>query len=442
MKAIIIAAGRSTRLKPIEDKNFLTFLGRSLIENQVEMIASAGLNDFVIVGGAHNLARFKEFAEKSSHNIEVIEQEDLQDGMAGAISSLSKHVKEGPVVIVSSNDMVDKSAFEMVVDALDAGHEGAIVAKEVTEYFPGGYLKTDKEGWIKNIVEKPGAGKEPSNLVNLVVHGFQDCKVLYEALKKASSERDDRYEVALDAIFKSGKQFKALGYGGMWQAVKYPWHVLDLMEKFLGEIEERFPDGRIGGERAQIAETATIRGKNVFLESGVKIMDNAVIQGPVYIGANTVVAGNSLVRNAHIGENCVIGFATEVARSYLGNRVWTHTNYIGDSIIGDNVSFGAGTVTGNLRLDEAEIGMNIKEEKIMSGRNKLGIVTGNDIRVGVNSSFMPGVKLGHNVCVGSGINVNEDIPDNIYAYGKSELTLRENKVNVGEINREELKKKL
>ncbi|HMR01072.1 MAG TPA: hypothetical protein PKA32_01665, partial [Candidatus Gracilibacteria bacterium] len=77
-----------------------------------------------------------------------------------------------------------------------------------------------------------------------------------------------------------------------------------------------------------------------------------------------------------------------------------------------------------------------------SGRNKFGLITGNHVRSGVNTSFMPGVKIGTNVCIGAGIVIGEDIEDNKFVTGKFELKQYDNKVDVAAINREELKKKL
>ena len=188
-------------------------------------------------------------------------------------------------------------------------------------------------------------------------------------------------------------------------------------------------------KKVTIAATAAV-GKNVYLDEGVRVLDNAVIQGPAYIGKNTIIATGALVRGSHIGSNCVIGFGSEVARSYVGEGVWTHTNYVGDSIIGNNVSFGSGAVTGNLRLDEKPIGVVIQNakspqgEKINSHRTKLGLITGNNIRAGINTSFMPGVKIGSNSCVGAGITVAQDIPENSFVTGKWELKIKPNRERI------------
>jgi len=67
------------------------------------------------------------------------------------------------------------------------------------------------------------------------------------------------------------------------------------------------------------------------------VLENAVIRGPVYIGANSIIGNNALVRDhSHIGSNSVIGYSTEVKHSYIGDNCWFHSNYIGDSIVDNN----------------------------------------------------------------------------------------------------------
>lgn len=458
MKVIVLAAGRSKRLKPIEDKNFLEFLGKPLIQLQLEQMARAGLKDFVVVGGAHNLQKLRKlfpprgdrrasqaFSNLKPFQVHVVEQRDLDEGMAGAVLSVEKIVKGDAMMIVSANDVVDEEAYRiMLKTSADKNFESFLLGKKVKEYFPGGYLKLRGQQ-ITGIIEKPGKGKEPSKMVNLVVHFHRDSKALCDALRAVKTSRDDRYEVALDSLMRSGAKMKVVPYEGFWQSVKYPWHVLDLMDYFLSRIEKIFPKGRVGGAKAEIAKTATVRGPNVYLDDGVRILDNAVVVGPAYIGKNTIVATNALVRGSNIGANCIVGFNTEVARSFWGHDVWTHSNYVGDSVLGNDVSFGSGTVTGNLRLDEGTITSNIQGEKIDSGKNKFGLFTGDHVRCGINTSFMPGIKIGNNAFVGAGITVAKDVPDNMFVYGKTELMMRENTATLnikGAGARDSMKKKI
>ncbi|MBL4695075.1 hypothetical protein JKY72_06950 [Candidatus Gracilibacteria bacterium] len=343
--------------------------------------------------------------------------------MCGAVLAAKDLLGDEPVLIFSSNDVVDKSAFELVRKA--EGADSFLLGKKVDKYFPGGYLKV-KDDFIEGIVEKPGEGNEPSDLVNLVVHLHNNPQRLVEYMEKVSSESDDLYEVALDNMIKDGVKMKAVEYDGFWQPIKYPWHIMKVWKYFMGA-------GNIH-KSAQIADSAVVKG-DVIMEEGVKIFDNAVVMGPCYLGKNVVVATGALVRESSVGAGSVVGFGTEVARSYLGENVWLHSNYIGDSVIGNNVSFGAGSLTANLRLDEKDVSSGGSDV----GANKFGAVIGDNVRVGVQSSLMPGIRVGGGSFIASGIVVGQDIEANSFVRGKWELKISENKCNVAEMNRENFK---
>lgn len=441
MKTILLAAGRSRRLKPLGDKNFLKFLGKPLLQWQLEQLFKAGFKDVIVVGGAHNLEKISSLTKNVQSEVTVVEQENLDEGMAGAVLAAKNAItKKEPVLVVSGNDVIESTAFEQIMAAHRVAEHGLLLAKEVKSYFPGGYLKTDADLLCKEIVEKPGRGNEPGNLVNIVVHYFGQCGELIKTLEEVDSEKDDRYEAALSLMMQRGSKIRAIPYEGFWRPVKYPWHVLDLSAHFLKTLSE-YEISDLENKNIEIADTATVKG-GVYLEDGVKILDNAVVAGPAYIGKNTVIATNALVRDSHIGENCVIGFGTEVARSYVGDCVWTHANYIGDSVIGDNCSFGSGTVTGNLRLDERDILVNVEGAKVSAERNKLGLIMGSGVRCGINTSFMPGVKVGKNSMVGAGIVVANDVEEGKYVYGKTELAVKDNTAGLNPALRAEMRKKL
>lgn len=431
MRVLLLAAGRSKRMDPIPDKNFLLFNGKPLIVHQIEALKSAGFDDFVIIGGKHNLKQLRELGD-----YKIVEQVDLDEGMAGAVVACKDILDNEPVCIVSANDVVDPKAYKLVIEACEKTEaESLIVGKKVTEYFPGGYLEIDSDGMITGIVEKPGEGNEPSDLVNIVIHCHKTPAKLIEAIVNVTSENDDKYEVAMDSLIKGGAKMKALEFDGFWQPIKYPWHVFKVMNWFFENMEASISDG------ATIAESAIIKG-NVIVEDGAKVFDNAVINGPAYIGKGVIVANNSLVRGSMVNEGSVVGYSTEIARSYLGPDVWTHTNYIGDSVICRNCSFGSGAVTGNLRLDEGEIAVNVKGEKMGTGSNKFGLICGENIRVGINTSFNPGVKIGSNTIIGPGLIIPQDIEEGKFVKGKVELEIRDNNALLDAGARKEMMKKL
>lgn len=527
-------------MNPFADKNFLRVCGKPLIQWQIEMMMRAGFREIAVVGGRHNLDALREAVSeidcagaavrgdwasaangarevknsvargaavkaRGANCITCIEQKDLEEGMAGAVLACEKWISGSAFLVVSSNDIVESGIFEALKSAMKEHRDadGLIVAKRARSYFPGGYLKVGARGVIKDIIEKPGEGNEPSDLVNLVFHYHSSPEKLFSALKKAKSSRDDRYEVALSSLMRgtSGKnsanvnacadvnrndvargggvKFYAVPYDGAWQPVKYPWHLLNVWQTIFAGIRGaknikrdykqnlerdvkqnlKRDERPIISKKSVIAKSAVIRGK-VVIEDGVRVFDNAVIQGPAYIGKNCVIANNALVRESHLGDGCVAGYSTEIARSFLDNSVWTHSNYIGDSVIGANSSFGSGTVTGNLRLDEKTImasagdcgasgsvadGANVGTsgaQKVDTGLTKLGAIVGEGVRVGINVSLMPGIRIGSNSFIGAGITLAQDIPDDMFVTGKWELTIRENKVKLSPSARQAMMDKL
>ena len=89
-----------------------------------------------------------------------------------------------------------------------------------------------------------------------------------------------------------------------------------------------------------------------------------------------------------------------------------HKNFIGDSIISDNCSFGAGTITANLRFDEKSVKVGIADKRVSSGMDHFGIIMAEDCRTGCNAVLSPGTKIGPNSIVGPNVTLREDLPPN------------------------------
>jgi len=143
------------------------------------------------------------------------------------------------------------------------------------------------------------------------------------------------------------------------------------------------------------------------------------------IGNNVLIWGG-----CHIGDNSVIGFSTEITRSYIGENVWLHQNYIGDSIVLDCVSLGANTITANWRFDEAK----------MAGKEKFGCIIGEDCRTGINVSLGPGVKIGARSRIGPHVNLTKDVNSDKLVLVKQEHFIEENYLPDMDSRKERLKK--
>ena len=200
MKVILLASGRSFRMRPLTDKNFLDFCGKPLLVHQIEALKRAGVREIVIVGGKHNLARIRKLRAPGV-KLSVVEQKDLDEGMAGGVLAAKSKFKKGEgAIVVSTNDVVESSLYKGILNA-EVKCDGIIVGKKMKKYFPGGYLSAGRRGFIEEIVEKPKPGAEPSDVINLVVHRFENVHELFAQVGKACSKNNDPYEVTFQRWF-------------------------------------------------------------------------------------------------------------------------------------------------------------------------------------------------------------------------------------------------
>jgi len=424
MKTVFLCGGIGKRMQPIaEDKFLLKFLGKTLLEHQIDLAETAGLKEFVLIGNPHNIEKIKEICSaRKDLKFEFAVQAEPK-GMADALLSARGLLEGEEFFVVNTNDVFELDAYKNVLAAAkDKGWDSFIVGCKVEKYFPGGYLKTSSGGELAEIIEKPLPGTEPSDMVNIVVHLHRNAKKLFEFLSKTKSDKDDVYERAISAMIASGSKIKVVPYSGFWKAIKFPWHIFDISKYFLEQAKRKI------SPNAKISERAVVDG-NVVIEDGVKIFENAVVRGPAYIGKGTIIGNNSLIwGGTQIGENCVVGFSTEIKHSYIGDNCWFHSDYIGDSIVGDSTSFGAGTITANLRFDNSNVKSNVRAERVDTGMDKLGAIIGHNCKTGVNCVLLPGVKVGPNSIVGPHMNLSEDLEPNKIIFLKQEHTIKENTI--------------
>ncbi|MDP3623253.1 MAG: glucose-1-phosphate thymidylyltransferase, partial [Methanobacteriaceae archaeon] len=100
-----------------------------------------------------------------------------------------------------------------------------------------------------------------------------------------------------------------------------------------------------------------------------------------------------------------------------------HLTYVGDSIIGSKCNLAAGTNIANLRFDDGTVKMSVKDGRVDTGRRKLGVVFGDGVKTGINSSFSPGVKVGINSAIGSGTVIYQDIDSDKIVLVKQEYQI-------------------
>lgn len=378
---LILAGGDGDRFYPLEQKMRFQFNGMTVLRHIVESV-SGFAEHIVIVTNEENTLLIK--SDLSGQSVQFVTQTKDEGGMADAVLSASQYLSHD-VLILNGNDLVDFSIVPKLIEQTKKeGSDVGFVAKHLKDYFPGSYV-VFQDNKAVGLVEKPAPDKRPSEYGGLVIDYFPKGILFIEALEHLTSS-DDQYEQGMSALMKQ-KPATCYKYDGDWTTLKYSWHVLSMQDYFFLHNLKKSIDSS-----ATIHKTAIIDG-GVYIGKNVKIGAFAKILGPCYIGDNTIIGDHSLIRNSTVEQNCLIGSGCEVARSYLATEVMLHRNYVGDSILSEGVTMGAGAVTANYRFDAQTIKTPIKGVLVDTQKGKLGAVAGKNVKIGVNASIYPGVKL-------------------------------------------------
>lgn len=423
---IILAGGASSRMWPLREKSLLRFGSEPLLLSQLHRYRSLGLNQIIIVGNPENHEQIRALVEPIPNmTVRVAIQPEplgMGDAMLRAEPLLYEFGENRSIYVTQVHDVVDEALHANLLAAFRADPTRSYVAGiQMQEYFPGGYLIVNDSGRIEGIVEKPGPDNRPSDFVNIVAHIHTDSRAFLEAIRAEyaiAATPDDHYERAMDKLMKA-TLYQVIPYTGAWNALKFPWHVLDVMNHFLSKI-----DGQTIGENVYIHPSVALIG-NVYIGDGAKIFPGASVVGPAYIGRGTIIGNNALVRASMVLDHCEVGFTTEVARSYVADRCSMHACRVLDSVFGPGVNFSAGCTTANLRIDRSSVPTMIKGQRVQTGRDKLGAIIGANAFLGVDVMTMPGVKIGESAQVGPGTHVHKDVPDFQRIYVKQEIVVVE-----------------
>jgi bifunctional UDP-N-acetylglucosamine pyrophosphorylase/glucosamine-1-phosphate N-acetyltransferase len=422
---IVLAGGASSRMWPLREKSLLRFGAHPLLVEQLRRYQALGFREAVLVGSPDNADHLRALTQDLDGLRVTVAVQPAPNGMGDALLHAAPALPQSgnrAIYITQVHDVTDPALHERVLAAYQADPAASYLAGvERAEYFPGGYLVVDADDRISGIVEKPGADNRPSNLVNLVAHVHHDAPRLLAEIERQyalAAQPDDHYERAMDVLMKADT-FRVVRYGGAWHALKYPWHVLELMDYFLGQIT-----GQTIDPTAYIHPNASVSG-NVIIEAGAKIFAGAAVAGPAYIGKGVIVGNNALVRASMVLDKAEVGFTTEVARSYVGERCALHACRVLDSVFANGVNFSAGCTTANLRMDKQPVPMRVKGQKLDTGRGKLGAVVGADAFLSVDVMTMPGVKIGEGAQIGPGTHVHHDVLDRQRVFVRQMVEVRD-----------------
>ncbi len=408
-QAVVLAAGEGKRLRPLtytRPKCMLQLAGKPILHHVLANLKSVGVTRAVVVV-KYMEEVVREYFSKTDLGMQVeFITQGSKYGTAAAFSQA--HGKINSTFFAVAGDVITTPA---ALRALAAGHSGKISALLVEVENPEQYgIAQVKDGCLSGFEEKP---KNPPK------RAYANCSLyvmepdIFKALSAVKKSVRGEYEMT--DVLKSEK-VKAVITNEYWLDMGLPWQLFDANKFLLSQLPEK---------RGKI-ENSTIKGK-VIMEEGAQIIDSYV-EGPLYVGANTVIGPHAYIRGvSSIGADCSIGDSTTVKNSIIFDHVNAkHLSYIGDSIIGAGCNFGSATQIANYRFDAGNVKAKVDEVIIDTQRNKLGAILGDEVKMGVLSSVMPGKMIGDHCWIGANVMVEENVER--YSHVMAEQKLKVSKL--------------
>ncbi len=406
-KAVILAAGDSTRMLPLsahQPKHLLPVAGKPLIFHTLGALENAGIKETLVVYGYH-AELLREVVESRSWKMSVsfVNQEERK-GTGHAAGYAKKFVGKSEAILMFGDVMVGPGTFEGLIGYHNEGeYDLTLTTKHIED--PSEYgIAVVKKGKATSLIEKPKPEEMVSNLVSAGV--FVITNSLWEAIDKTEISPRGEIEItdSISMLIEKGN-VGAYALPSWWLDVGKPWDLLEA-NKLLLENEEKRIEGTV-------EEGVVIKG-NVVIEKGALIKSGAYIEGPALIGEDSVIGPNCYIRAyTSLGKRVKIGNAVEIKNCIIMDDTNVgHLSYVGDSIIGQRSNFGAGTITANLRHDDRSIFVTVKGERFDSKRRKLGAIIGDDVKTGIGTSISPGIVIHQGARTGVGVIVDRDIEAN------------------------------
>ena len=413
MQAVILAAGRGTRMGPLTEttpKPMLPVADGPLVEHVADAAVDAGADELVLTVG-YGAERVRRHFGESHRDVPVrYANQSSQLGTADALSAAAD-LLDGEFAVLNGDSLYRGSDLERLF-ASSPGI-GAYRVDDPTQY---GVLAVD-DGVVTGVREKPD--DPATDLVNAGVYTFPPETV--DLLDVPTSERGER---ELTDVLDRVMEREDLDYAVLdaWLDVGRPWELLEANERRLpgkahalaerngddGETDHDDEtdhdgdtghqsgtghDGDTGGDDG-VHPDATIRG-DVVVETGATVGPGVVIEGPALLRAGCSVGPNAYVRGATlIGSGAHVGHAVEIKNSVLmRDSTVGHLSYVGDSVLGESVNLGAGTNVANLRHDGEPVAVTVKGDRVSTGRRKFGAVLGPGVKTGIQTGIDAGVTL-------------------------------------------------
>lgn len=442
--AIVLAAGKGTRMRTELPKCAYPILKKPMIEYIIEHIEISDIDETICVVGHKKEYIESVLKERVKY---AVQEEQLGTGHAVLMAEDLLRGKEGNTIIMLGDmPLVDQNVINNVLEMhTRANNDITVLTTTFDNPYGYGRIIRDKEGRIEAIVEQSDCTPEQKMIkeINTGIYVVNNL-YLFDALKQieVNPRKKEYYLTDIISIMRDNQQ--KVGAFELWDSYK----VMGVNDLYSISIAEKYLRDHINkkhmlqGVSIINPETVTI-GHNVLIEGGTVIYPNTYITGATIIkkgskiGPNTEVHSSKIHENvrikhslvfdseihkdsvvgpfAHlrngavIGEDNRIGNFVEVKKSTTGKGTKAaHLAYIGDATTGKNVNFGCGSITVNY-----------------DGVNKHQTIIGNDVFIGCNTNLVAPVSIGDKVFIAAGSTVTKDVPKGALAIARNKQINKE-----------------
>lgn len=436
--AIILAAGKGTRMKTELPKCAFPILNKPMISYIIDSLDQSQFDNIIIVVG-HKKEVIQEILQDRVRYAEQAEQLGTAHACLATKDILEK-IEGKTIILPGDMPLVTQDIINKAMERhLHRRHDLTIVSVENDNPFGYGRIVRDAEGVVEEIIEENEATALQKQIkeINTGIY-IVNNQLLFKALEKVENNNNKKEYYLTDIV----KIMRQNGYVVGTCHVDDPSNTIgvnDLYALSIVEAKMRLNINRrhmLQGTQMINPETITI-GEEVLIEPGVTIYPNTYVTGRsilkkgARIGPNTEVHESTIGENvwcrhslvyhsivhentvigpfahlrdgANIGPNNRIGNFVEIKKSVTGKDTKaSHLAYIGDAEIGDHVNFGCGSITVNY-----------------DGKVKHKTTIGNNVFIGCNTNLIAPVILEDDSYTGAGSTVTKFVPKGSLAIARA-----------------------
>jgi glucose-1-phosphate thymidylyltransferase len=330
MKALVLAGGHGTRLRPITHtsaKQLIPVANRPVLFYGLDALSEAGIQDIGIIVGdtADEIREAVGDGSKLGIDVTYIEQ-DYPRGLAHCVMIARDFLGDDEFVMYLGDNFLVGGITEFVEEFAAGSHDAEILLTPVADPQHFGVAEVDDEGQIVRLAEK--SPNPPSDLAIVGVYIFRPA--IHDAVRAIEPSWRGELEItdAIQWLIDAGKQVHSRRVKGYWKDTGRLEDMLECNRTVLESIEGRI-DGTVDDETQIVG--------HVVVQEGASI-EHSHIRGPAIIGENTIVRNSYIGPFTSIYHSCLIE-DSEIEHSIIleGARI-QGAGRLEDSLIGKEVS--------------------------------------------------------------------------------------------------------